>query len=856
MTQDEAIKILGLKAVASADDINAAANQKKADLESKVSSAPTDALKAKFQQLLDKVVTAEQSLNQAGSSKASSGSRSPLSETKMADLPGMAPDAGVDSSMQTLQLGTTLAGRYEIKEQIGAGGMGAVYRASDSNTGKDLALKVLLPALMQHERARERFLDEARISQQLSHPNIVNVYDVQQDGDYYFLTMELLEGQDLRQVMDNRKLARSVFAIDEVQEIISAVSEGLAYAHKYTVHRDIKPENIWLTEQGEYKIMDFGIARVQSTSQRTQTGAAMGTAYYMAPEQLKGQSDIDGRADQYALAVLAYELLSGEVPAGMIEPIQQHRKDVPKGMAKAIHQALAPRPENRFENITEFSAAISAKGSGLNVGWALPTKSLGIAASVVGVIVLVAILGSSGALSNLGDLLPKSAEQIAAEKAASIQLQGEVETLKRRLESRRRDLKQQVRDAERNKDKDLWQLEEWQNLSENHIFESSRYGKLNGLEKLSESQIRDKTFEQAEKTLSQIKGEYERLLNLYSAAEKLPLIKQQAKQSKTKWVGYVRKGHGTADEATEAEEQYKTAQQQRSGGALVDAQSAYQQAYNGYKQLNQTAQQRQQVAEAKAQKEREVAAKAKTAAKRKAVAQAKAKRIKKLIRSLDLVKIPSGSFQMGSNTVGSTAMPVHRVNIKAFKLMSKEVTFAQYDVYAKATGKSLPDDSDGWGRGNRPVIRVNWQEAKDFAKWLSKQTGKRFRLPTEAEWEYACRSGGKDQEYCGGSSESSLAWHSENSGNKTHPVGQKQANGLGLYDMSGNIWEWTEDCWNNSYKGAPSNGSAWLGGDCSKRVLRGGSWSSKPYNMRSATRNRGTASYRSSLIYGFRLAQD
>ena len=349
--------------------------------------------------------------------------------------------------------------------------------------------------------------------------------------------------------------------------------------------------------------------------------------------------------------------------------------------------------------------------------------------------------------------------------------------------------------------------------------------------------------------------EYERLLNLYSAAEKLPLIKQQAKQSKTKWVGYVRKGHGTADEATEAEEQYKTAQQQRSGGALVDAQSAYQQAYNGYKQLNQTAQQRQQVAEAKAQKEREVAAKAKTAAKRKAVAQAKAKRIKKLIRSLDLVKIPSGSFQMGSNTVGSTAMPVHRVNIKAFKLMSKEVTFAQYDVYAKATGKSLPDDSDGWGRGNRPVIRVNWQEAKDFAKWLSKQTGKRFRLPTEAEWEYACRSGGKDQEYCGGSSESSLAWHSENSGNKTHPVGQKQANGLGLYDMSGNIWEWTEDCWNDSYKGAPSNGSAWLGGDCSHRVLRGGSWGIEPDYMRSAFRDRNTATNRD-ITVGFRLAQD
>ncbi len=159
------------------------------------------------------------------------------------------------------------------------------------------------------------------------------------------------------------------------------------------------------------------------------------------------------------------------------------------------------------------------------------------------------------------------------------------------------------------------------------------------------------------------------------------------------------------------------------------------------------------------------------------------------------------------------------------------------------------------GCDNCPVEEVSWDDIQGFIETLNRKTGKQYRLPTEAEWEYACRSGGRDEKYCGGSSPGSLAWYDDNSGSKTHPVGQKQAQpGLELYDMSGNVWEWTQDCWNGSYAGAPSDGTAWERGECGRRVVRGGSWSLLPRDLRAAGRYRLNRDWRYSTI-GFRLAR-
>jgi formylglycine-generating enzyme required for sulfatase activity len=229
----------------------------------------------------------------------------------------------------------------------------------------------------------------------------------------------------------------------------------------------------------------------------------------------------------------------------------------------------------------------------------------------------------------------------------------------------------------------------------------------------------------------------------------------------------------------------------------------------------------------------------------------------------EMVEVRAGAFRMGN--VGGVGdkdeQLVHDVKIqKPFNLGKYEVTFDQFDRFALTTGRSLAGDQ-GWGRGERPVINVSWEEAVEFAKWLSGQTGKRYRLPSEAEWEYAARSSGKDEIWAGTNSEKELgeyAWFAANSGGKTQEVGKKKVNGLGLRDMSGNVWEWVEDCWHENYNGAPSDGRAWKdenGGQCGQRVLRGGSWFDGPVYLRTSFRGRNFADFRSSNI-GIRLAQD
>jgi eukaryotic-like serine/threonine-protein kinase len=217
-----------------------------------------------------------------------------------------------------------------------------------------------------------------------------------------------------------------------------------------------------------------------------------------------------------------------------------------------------------------------------------------------------------------------------------------------------------------------------------------------------------------------------------------------------------------------------------------------------------------------------------------------------------MVFLEGGSFQMGSNEYGNEK-PVHEVTVENFAIGKYEVTFEEYDYFCEKTGREKPKDKEGWGRGKRPVINVSWNDAVAYTKWLSKETGKEYRLPTEAEWEYAARANSSSK-YSFGNDESDLkeyAWYGNNSGDKTHLVGEKKPNGFGLYDMHGNVWEWTcsdyKDNYNgNSHKQCSSNNNA-------EKSLRGGSWGHDARYCRLAFRYNFAPDYRDNY-YGFRVA--
>ena len=229
-------------------------------------------------------------------------------------------------------------------------------------------------------------------------------------------------------------------------------------------------------------------------------------------------------------------------------------------------------------------------------------------------------------------------------------------------------------------------------------------------------------------------------------------------------------------------------------------------------------------------------------------------------RGPEMVSLPVGQFYMGAPAVepGSSdhERPQHLVTLeRPFAIGRYPVTFDDYDQFRQ------PDDA-GLGRGKRPVINVSWEEAVAYCDWLTQQTGQRYRLPTEAEWEYACRAGTTTPWSCGTDKKALkiCAWFNSNwgrlfgGGPKTHPVGEKQPNPWGLYDMHGNVWEWVEDCWHDNYEGAPTNGSAWTQGSCQARVLRGGSWDNDPWDLRSAFRVWNDPGNRY-FSYGFRVAR-
>lgn len=269
---------------------------------------------------------------------------------------------------QPTWIGQTLNGRYRIEELLGQGGMSAVYKATDPNLRRVVAIKLIHTHLSNNPDFVRRFEEEAAAVAQLRHPHIVQVYDFNHDGDVYYIVFEFVPGETLQDRLRRMSASDRSLPFNETIQIAASIGDALDYAHKRgLVHRDIKPANVMLNVHGEAILTDFGIVKITGGTQHTVTGAVLGTAQYMSPEQIRGTT-VDARSDIYSLGITLFEMVGGRPPFAAdsamslmmmhvtdpVPDLQQIRPDTPPGLVAIINKMLAKKPEERYQTAAEL----------------------------------------------------------------------------------------------------------------------------------------------------------------------------------------------------------------------------------------------------------------------------------------------------------------------------------------------------------------------------------------------------------------------------------------------------------------------------------------------------------------------
>ena len=307
----------------------------------------------------------------------------PSSEVQLEERAEPAPAARrtdptrLDDQLGDLEVGQILGGRYRLERVLGKGATGTVFEASHLLIGKRVALKCVHTHLRTIPSAVERFLREAKIAATVEHPNVIQVFDGGDDPEALFLAMELLSGETLAD-----RIERAPLELGEAARIFLEIMDGIAAVHDLgVVHRDLKPENVFLQggpRRGSVKVLDFGISKLKEpgTRELTSLGTVMGTPYYMAPEQITDTRNVDARADVYAIGVMLYEALTGDVPypevsvvdifsrasLGNPRPVRAVRGDVPEALEAIVLRALLPSREDRYPSVRLMRDALAALG--------------------------------------------------------------------------------------------------------------------------------------------------------------------------------------------------------------------------------------------------------------------------------------------------------------------------------------------------------------------------------------------------------------------------------------------------------------------------------------------------------------
>ncbi len=725
----------------------------------------------------------------------------------------MAPRQGTELGLMAGQEIGPQNRRYRLERQIGIGGMGQVWQATDLATHAELghsdqvALKIVPPLLTHSASLAKLLIEEATQARRLAHDSIVRVYDWAQDPatSSYFIIMECLEGQDL-----DAWLAQSGPAPwQRIAQLLRPVADALDYAwDKFRlVHRDIKPGNVFLTNRGDVKLLDFGIA-LRARNAGSTVGVQVpnaGTSGYRAPEAGASQRQPSPRLDVYAVSVMIYQMLEGRMPFDGARTAQ-----------------FLPSPP-----------------AGLNAGqWQVLQHGL---AYVQG--------QRPESVAALLDALHEASDDAAAERDAQAE-------------------RERSRAHEQAAAQERAEQEAAQRLQQNQQEQAERAAQARAADQARQAELaaRRKAEAQAaaaEKArLDQLRREQERQLR------KRAEVEAQERKARLREQLLARRDADAAQARQVQEEQQRKA-------AQLKAEAAYR------------AEQERQRKEQAARNAAELAALMPSPS--SPVADASGVLRDRFLDGSgagpDLVLIPTGRFQMGSSAyerdiavkAGSARQwldresPQHWVGIEyPFALGRYPVTVAQWRQFVRATGWEPQSDTDWAAPGfaqqdDHPVVGVSWFDAQRYVAWLSEKTGQQYRLPSEAEWEYACRAGAKTAFSFGDDISTDQANYDGNftygNGVKgvfrqgTTPVAAFPPNPWGLFDMHGNVWEWVQDTMHATYEGAPLDGSAWMeGGDQARRMLRGGAWLYPPRYLRTALRNAYSAVLANDVV-GFRVAR-
>jgi len=713
------------------------------------------------------------------------------------DLDGLGTAIKSAEDTQSLSVGSLFANRYEILSEGMRGGMGVVYKCIDTWLKDVVALKVIHPRLLESREAVERFHQEVKISQKLNHKNIVRVHDLNIFNGIEFFTMEWVEGGSLREILIKRKKENWPFSLEEAYRILSQLADALQHAHQFTVHRDIKPENILGFEKEgrlQIKLTDFGIAKILTPSQLRLSGVK-GTPYYMAPEQKEEGAVVDKRADIYSVGVVLFEFLTLRNTIGPYGPSKLN-KEIPKEVDVIFERAVEPEPDNRYQDIKELADALREviqrenKSIEEEQKEAEELRKRGEGAELDGIIKKI-------------ERLKPSIEKKWPPEAGEVALGGQEESLEEGLLFDKIELQEIPEEVERRSlhlethlKKEILIYTSDENTREEflRIFFKNNFYHLVFTDSEQNALLRAKLFK-PDMFIVEV-----RLIGELNGIAVCKAIKSDQELRDIPVILLI----DTSEEVSEREWQ--------SIGADAIISKPFRERYV-----------------------RKLVASIFSESGQRRLEKETRKQYIDPFTGMEFVFVKGGEFEMG-DTFGdglSDEKPPHEVRVSDFWIGKYTVTQGQWQ---KMMGNNPSYFKSG---DNYPVEQVSWDDVQGFIQRLNQRTGKKYRLPTEAEWEFAARSGGKKEKWAGTSDESEFeeyAWYDKNSGKQTHPVGQKKPNALGLYDMSGNVLEWCGDWYDEKYyQNSPKNDPRGPSSGQYK-VLRGSSWGIKAVKGRASGR--------------------